>query len=179
MIDIPELCTPRLILRGHRAGDHAEAVRLWQSPAVYEAIGGEPLSEQEVWLRILRYSGLWDFLGFGYWAVLERESGAYIGQLGFADFRRGLVGFDGHYPEAGWAINPYFAGRGYATEGVTAACRWLDSRTAHKRSFCLIDGTNKSSQRIAEKMGFRYAIDTAFGASTTGVYFRERGAFLG
>ena len=172
---VPELQTPRLYLRGHRADDHPQAARLWQAPAVYEAIGGEPLSDQEVWLRILRYSGLWDFLGFGYWAVIDRGSGAYVGQLGFADFRRGLIGFDGRYPEAGWVIHPDFAGRGYATEGVAAACRWLDDTTTHERSFCIINGDNVASQRIASKMGYRYALDTAFGETRTGVYFRERG----
>lgn len=171
---IPELCTPRLILRGHRADDHAAALRLWQSPAVYEAITGAPLTDQEVWLRILRYSGLWDFLGYGYWAVLERQSGAYIGQLGFADFRRGLIGFDGRFPEAGWALNPDYTGRGYASEGVSAACAWLDRETPFDRSFCLIDDANKPSQRIAEKMGYRYLLETAFGEGNTGVYFRER-----
>ncbi|MEE4175620.1 MAG: GNAT family N-acetyltransferase, partial [Xanthomonadales bacterium] len=82
MIEIPELFTSRLVLRGHKADDHADTVRLWQSPAVYEAIGGKPPTEQEIWFRTLRYSGLWDLLGFGYWAVLERETGTYIGQLG-------------------------------------------------------------------------------------------------
>lgn len=176
MIEIPEVLTPRLLLRGHCAADHKAALRLWQDPEIYSFIGGEPLSEQEVWLRLLRYSGLWDFLGFGYWAVVERESGAYVGQLGFADFRRGLVGFDGRYPEAGWAIHPDHAGKGYATEGVRAACHWLDEQGSWARSFCIIDAQNRRSRRVAEKLGYRFALDTAFGTTTTGVYFRERAA---
>ena len=124
-------------------------------------------------MRLLRYSGLWDFLGYGYWAVEERESGRYVGQLGFADFRRGLIGFDGHYPEAGWVIHPEVAGRGYATEGMTAALHWLDAQGTWPRSFCLMDPDNAPSVRVAEKLGYRFALTTAFGEAVTAVYFRQ------
>lgn len=173
MHEIPVLETPRLLLRGHRATDLSAACALWQSPEVYRFITGEPLSEQEVWLRLLRYSGLWDFLGYGYWAVEERASGAYVGQLGFADFKRGLLGFDGRYPEAGWAIDAGFAGRGYATEGMQAACRWLDSAGEHGRSFCIIGRNNAASVRVAQKLGFSYALETALGEEAVGLYLRE------
>jgi len=173
---IPGVLTPRLCLRGHRTDDLAPALSLWQDPAIYRVIGGEPLPEQDAWFRLLRYNGLWDVLGFGYWAVIERETGAYVGQLGFADFRRGLVGFDGRYPEAGWMIHPAYAGRGYATEGVAAACRWLDQQASWARSFCIIGADNTPSRRVAEKLGYRFTLDTAFGETTTGVYFRERDA---
>ncbi|GAB5415545.1 MAG: GNAT family N-acetyltransferase [Congregibacter sp.] len=169
---IPRLETERLVLRAHRRDDHAAAVSVWQHPQVYAFITGTPLSEQDVWLRLLRYSGLWDFLGYGYWAVEERESGAYVGQMGFADFKRGLVGFDGRYPESGWVIHPEYAGRGYATEGMLAACRWLDARCSQAQSFCLIAPENVASIRVASKLGYRYALRTQLGEEATDVYFR-------
>jgi RimJ/RimL family protein N-acetyltransferase len=170
---VPELLSPRLRLRGHRPEDHRAATQLWQRPEVYRFIVAEPLSSQEVWLRLLRYSGLWDFLGFGYWAVEERASGRYVGQLGFADFRRGLVGFDGRYPEAGWALHPDYAGRGYATEAMRAALGWLDVQDSIVRSFCLIAPDNERSLRVAEKLGYRHVMDTTMGDAVTGVFFRE------
>ena len=140
---------------------------------MYQHITGAPLSAQDVWLRLLRYSGLWDFLGYGYWAVEERESGRYIGQMGFADFKRGLVGFDGHYPEAGWVLHPEAAGMGYATEGMLAACDWLDKQNGWRKSFCLIAPDNRQSIRVAEKIGYRYVLDTQMGEDPTAVYFRD------
>ena len=134
---------------------------------------GAPLSPQDVWLRLLRYSGLWDFLGYGYWAVEHRASGDYIGQLGFADFRRGLVGFDGRYPEAGWVIHPEHAGQGFASEGMAAACAWLDARRVHPRSFCLIDAGNGASLRVAARLGYGFVLDTTLGDKETGVYVRD------
>lgn len=124
-------------------------------------------------MRLLRYSGLWDFLGYGYWAVEDRSTGRYIGQMGFADFKRGLVGFDGHYPEAGWVLHPEFAGRGIATEGMQAACDWLDHQVDQRRSFCIVAPDNVASIRVAQKVGYRYALDTHMGDERTAVYFRD------
>jgi RimJ/RimL family protein N-acetyltransferase len=124
-------------------------------------------------MRLLRYSGLWDFLGYGYWALEERETGRYIGQIGFADFKRGLVGFDGHYPEAGWVLHPDSAGKGYATEAMLAACGWLDDQDSWPRSFCIISPDNRQSLRVANKLGYRYVLDVAFGEENVQVYFRE------
>lgn len=173
MLAIPVLETPRLRLRGHRATDLESAMVLWKSPEVYRFITGEPLNRQEVWLRLLRYAGLWDFLGYGYWAVEERDSGAYVGQMGFADFQRGLVGFDGRYPEAGWVIDPAHAGKGYATEGMLAACQWLDASGAHQRSFCMIGQDNARSIRVADKLGYRFGLDANFGDDVVAVYTRD------
>ncbi len=171
---VPQIETPRLILRAHREADHEPATDLWQRPEVYRFITGEPLSVQDVWLRLLRYGGLWDYLGYGYWAVEERESGRYVGQMGFANFKRGLVGFDGHYPEAGWVIHPDAAGCGYATEGMQGACQWLDQQPRWERSFCIIGRGNERSVRVANKLGYAYKLDTMLGEEPTGVFFRER-----
>jgi RimJ/RimL family protein N-acetyltransferase len=170
---VPELLSERLRLRGHRPHDHAAATALWQRPEVYRFILPEAPTSQDVWLRILRYAGLWDFFRFGYWALEERESGAYVGQLGFADFRRGLVGFDGRLPEAGWVIHPDYSGRGYATEGMAAACSWLDKQDFADHSFCLIAADNRRSQRVAEKLGYRFALTTPMGEGSTDVYLRR------
>lgn len=176
MRDIPELLTPRLRLRGHREKDHAAAIDIWTRPEVYEFITGSPLGAQDVWLRLLRYSGLWDFLGYGYWALEERATGRYVGQMGFADFRRELEGFDTSHPEAGWVLHPDVAGQGYATEGMQAACAWLDQHIAAVRSFCIITPQNTMSIRLAEKLGYHYELDTLMNEEATAVYYRDAGA---
>lgn len=173
MCTVPQITTDRLKLRAHSAADHAAATELWQTESVYKHITGKPLSEQDVWMRLLRYSGLWDFLGYGYWAVEDLSTGRYIGQLGFADFKRGLGGFDSSIPEAGWIIHPEFSGRGIASEGMQAACDWLDDHTDWERSFCIIALENKRSIHLAGKLGYCYKLDTKFGDETTPVFFRE------
>lgn len=174
MLRIPALESPRLRLRGHRAEDHASALKIWQSPDVVRHITGTPLTAHEVWLRLLRYSGLWDFLGYGYWAVEDRESGAYVGQLGFADFRRELQAVGDLHPEAGWVLHPEWSGRGLATEGMQAAYAWLDQETAWRRTHCLISPNNLGSIRVAEKLGFQAAQEIECGGHPTRVFTRER-----
>jgi RimJ/RimL family protein N-acetyltransferase len=176
MQSVPQLQTARLRLRGHRAADHLPAVKIWQREEVYASITGVPLDSGEVWQRLLRYSGLWDFLGFGYWAVEDRLSGAYIGQMGFADFKRGVAGLEDGCPEAGWAMHPEWRGQGFASEGMAAACRWLDEETDWKRSSCIIGADNATSIRLAERLGYRLALTTEFRSEPTGLYHRERGA---
>lgn len=173
MSTVPQVLTKRLKLRAHCATDHPAAIAIWRHREVYQYITGAPLSEQDVWLRLLRYSGLWELLGYGCWAIEERSSGHYVGHLGFADFKRGLLGFDGSYPEAGWVLDPNYAGRGYAAEAMLAACAWLDQHVDCSRSFCIIAPENQRSVRLADKLGYRYVMDTLMGDEKTAVYFRD------
>lgn len=179
MIPVPVLHTPRLRLRAHRPEDHGPALELWQSPDVVRNITGWALSSHDVWLRLLRYSGLWDFLGYGYWAVEDRASGTYVGQMGFADFRRGLEGVGELHPEAGWVVHPGWSGRGLATEGMGAACAWLDEATGWSRSHCLIGPGNGASIRVAEKLGYRPGLETSVGGHPSTVFTRSRSGEAG
>jgi RimJ/RimL family protein N-acetyltransferase len=153
--EIPAVDTERLTLRGHRREDFADSVALWSDPDVTRHIGGRPFDEEEVWSRLLRHLGHWSLFGFGYWVVRERDSGRFVGEVGFADLRRTIVpSFDGA-PEAGWALAPWAHGQGYATEAVQAALDFSARRFAWRRTVCMIDPENVRSIRVAEKCGYR------------------------
>jgi RimJ/RimL family protein N-acetyltransferase len=77
----PIIETERLRLRGHDSGDFGDCVAMWADPEVVRYTIREPSPPQRTWLRILGYRGHWALLGFGYWAVQEKESGRYIGEL--------------------------------------------------------------------------------------------------
>jgi len=106
-------------------------------------------------MRLLAYSGLWTQLGYGYWAVEEKASGRYVGELGFADFKRDSVPGVGGVPELGWALMKQVHGKGYATEGLLAATAWGDAQFGAARTFCIIQSANTASIRVAEKVGYR------------------------
>src|SRR5438045_3039872 len=80
--------TERLRLRPHRLEDFEELAAIWADPAVVRFIGGKPLNREESWARLLRYAGHWALMGFGFWAVEERDSGEYVGDVGLARFQR-------------------------------------------------------------------------------------------
>ena len=77
---------------------------MWSQPEVVRHIGGRPFTEEEVWGRVLRYIGHWTALDFGYWAIRDKESGRFVGEAGFADFKREITPSLGGAPEIGWAL---------------------------------------------------------------------------
>ncbi|QYJ01674.1 GNAT family N-acetyltransferase [Thalassovita mediterranea] len=152
---VPVILTERLKLRAHEASDFDALAAHWSHPETIRFIGGTARSPHDVWNRnVLRNRGLWEVLGYGYWLVEERKGGAFVGEVGFADFHRDTEpGFWG-VPECGWVISPDRFGQGYASEAVKAIHDWLDNETEHEKCCCIIDAENAPSIRIAEKIGY-------------------------
>ncbi|HEX6858670.1 MAG TPA: GNAT family N-acetyltransferase [Caulobacteraceae bacterium] len=173
MSAVPVVETERLRLRRHRLADFEPMLAMWADPEVTRFIGGRPSTREETWSRLLRYIGHWEALGFGYWAVEDKASGAFIGDIGFADFKREMQpSFEG-MPELGWALAPAAHGKGYATEAVRAAADWGDAHFGGARMVCMISPENAPSIRVAEKNGFRQFAETLFKGSPSLLF--ERG----
>ena len=169
----PVIETARLRLRAHALADFPESAAMWADPIVTRYIDGTPASEQQVWARLLNYAGLWSLLGFGYWALEERASGRFVGELGFAEFMRALEPSIQGTPELGWALVPAAHGRGYATEAVAAAVAWGDSRFgADAQTACLISPDNRASIRVAAKCGYRELRVSSYGGQPILLYTR-------
>ncbi|MEP6535144.1 MAG: GNAT family N-acetyltransferase [Bryobacteraceae bacterium] len=141
-------------MRGHRLEDLDSSAALWNDPRVTRYIGGVPLSREESWSRLLRYAGHWALLGFGYWVAEERSTGTFVGELGFADYKRDLQPPFPEMPEAGWVLAPTAQGKGFATEAVRAINQWGDIHFAGKPTACLIHPENAASIRVAKKCGY-------------------------
>lgn len=151
---VPVLETQHLKMRAHEVADFPALMTMWSQEPVFHFIGGKPSRPDECWTRLLRYRGLWALLGYGYWAVEEKASGRYVGDLGFADFHRMMEPSIRGVPEMGWVLAPGFHGKGYATEATAAALKWLDAEKP-QRSVCFIDPANTPSLKLAAKNGFR------------------------
>ena len=155
MVEVPILETERLKLRGHRRADFSDCAAMWGDAIVTRYIGGKPFSQEEVWARLLRYVGHWAWLGFGYWAIEEKATREFIGELGFADFKRDIKPSLEGTPELGWVLASRMHGKGYATEAVRAALAWGDEHFGPARTACIIHPENLASIRVAEKCGYR------------------------
>jgi RimJ/RimL family protein N-acetyltransferase len=170
----PTIETDRLILRAHRVDDFGACAAMWADPVVTRYIGGKPSTAQQSWSRILQYAGLWSLLGFGYWAIEEKATGTFIGELGFADFKRDIdPPFDG-MPELGWALAPHAHGKGYATEAVRAAVAWGDANLVATRTACMISPENTASISVAKKCGYREYARTMYNTALTILFSRSR-----
>ncbi|HEY8312812.1 MAG TPA: GNAT family N-acetyltransferase [Candidatus Baltobacteraceae bacterium] len=172
MNDASVLETERLKLRGHGLDDLADCAAMWSDPAVTRYIGGKPFSAQQVWMKILNYTGHWALMGFGYWVIEEKATGYFVGELGFADFKREMEPSIKGIPELGWALAPSMHGKGYATEAARAAVAWGDTRFERARTVCLISPENVASIRVAEKIGYKEYRRTAYNGEPTLLFAR-------
>lgn len=165
--------TPRLILRPHAISDYEEFHALWSDASVVEFLGAEPLARQATYARLLRNIGLWAAFGWGIWAVIDKVSGAYAGDVGFSHNRRPTSPSIDEMPEIAWALVPSMQGKGYATEAATEALKWADTHIASDRTCCLFDPENSRSIKVAENVGYRlWAVGDQGGP--TPIYVRRR-----
>lgn len=146
---------------------------MWADPKVTQYIGGKPLTEEESWTKFLRYAGHWRLLGFGYWVVEEKATANFVGEIGFADYKRDLQPSLHGVPEIGWVLASSAHGHGFATEAVRAAVAWGDVHLQALRTACIIAPGNLASIRVAEKCGYRGPQAATYKEKPTLMYFRE------
>ena len=149
----PTLTTDRMILTALSLDHWPAYAAMWADPRTTEFIGGKPRSTTESWGKFSASAGLWNLLGYGYWAFTDRQSGGLLGVGGLSQWHRGIPQLDG-FPEAGWGFAPQAWGKGYATEAITAVLEWSDSALKAAEVRCIIDPGNVVSRRVAEKLGF-------------------------
>jgi len=164
--------TQRLVLRRHEAGDLDACAQMWADPNVTRHIGGKPSSRFESWRRMLVYAGMWTYMGYGYWAAVEKQTGKYVGELGFADFKRQIEPPLDGIPELGFALVSSAHGKGFATEAVRAVLAWGDAHLTSRRTVCMIDPGNVPSVRVAQKAGYREYLHTTYMGGTTVLFER-------
>ena len=150
------IVTDRLVLRPLSTDDFHAYIPLWQ-----EELGpdGAPsrlpvLQPEEVWARLLRWIGHWTVYGFGPLVVIERQSGALCGEVGFGYFQRGNGSAFDSVPEAMWKIDAAHRGKGYAPEAMQTMCEWFDRAIEAERTVCMIDPVNLVSRKLAGRLGF-------------------------
>src|SRR5262245_46553463 len=171
---VPVIETERLRLRGHTVEDFEALAAMWGDPAVVRFISGKPFTREESWARLLRYPGHWALMGYGFWAIEEKAGGAFIGEGGFADFKRD-VDPPIEAPEQGWALAPAAHGKGYAFEAVSAMIGWGEGHFARRDFACLISTENAPSLKLAGKVGYREYARTTYKGDASVLLRRSKG----
>jgi len=174
--DSVTLETPRLLLRPHRLDDFDLHAAMWAEPQVVRFIGGKPMSREAAWTRFLRQVGMWRLLGFGFFALEDRESGAFVGEAGFHEMRRDIAPSLEGTLEAGWALVPAMHGRGLAEEAMRAAIAWADRAHPGPRMTCIIQVGHAASLRVAAKLGFTPYVETTYHGDVVTLLERPRPA---
>jgi RimJ/RimL family protein N-acetyltransferase len=151
----PKLETPRLVLRAHGLDDFPAYMAMRADTEVMRHIGdGRPISEEDAWASFLKLPGMWQYMGFGTWAIVERQTGSFIGDVGFSDRKRDRGADLRDVPEVGWSLVRSAFGKGYASEAVQAVLAWGHGALGAIRVIALTSEDNPASMRVAAKCGF-------------------------
>lgn len=87
-------------------------------------------------------------LWYAPWEFCLKDGGTKIGYAGF----KGL--WENGGTEIGYGIEPEFEGRGFATEGAAALCRWALTLGGAQFIEAETDGQNPRSEKVLLKLGF-------------------------
>jgi [ribosomal protein S5]-alanine N-acetyltransferase len=141
--------TARLLLRPFTPADAAAMHEIYRDPEVMRYVGHGPVRRRSQTEGMLAgYMRHQEAHGFSFWAVVESETGAVIGDAGLF-----LHGGRGPEVELGYTLGRAWWGRGYATE---AAGAWLDQafgRLALEEVIALAEPANTGSLHVLEKLG--------------------------
>lgn len=144
----PQLETGRLLLRVQRIEDFPYFAELLADEEACRYIGGtEPRAA--AWRKFLQMPGAWLLQGFGMFAVIEKSSGEWIGNIGPWQ----PEGWPG--TEVGWALRRQAWGKGYAIEAATVAIDWAFDQLGWTDVIHSIDVDNVASQQLALRLGSR------------------------
>lgn len=147
-VTIPTLETERLVLRAPAEGDFAAEAEFYASDAS-KFVGG-PKRPDETWRTLAMLLGHWHMRGYGFWAIDEKETGAYVGRAGLW-FPEGWP-----EPEIGWTLMNHATGKGYATEAALAARAYAYDVLGWATAISLIDPANAGSIAVAERLGAEF-----------------------
>ena len=140
--------TPRLILRPPLQ----QALDPWSEMMLDEEVArfiGGVMPKALCWRQLMTMIGAWHAQGFAMFSVIERSSGEWIGRVG--PWRP--EGWPGN--EIGWAIERKYWGLGYAGEAAEISADWAFDTLGWSEMIHSIAPENRSSQRVAEKLGSR------------------------
>lgn len=149
--------TPRLLLCRMTADDLDDLTRLHLDPRVMATLGGvrSPEETREWLAQKLEH---WRKHGFGLWLARERETGQFAGRGGLQH-----VEIDGRDEiEVGYCFRAEFWGRGLATEMATESIRVAFEVLDLPEIVCFTLTTNLASERVMQKVGFRYERDLLY-----------------
>jgi [ribosomal protein S5]-alanine N-acetyltransferase len=143
------ITTERLVLRPYVADDIAAIHAVLYGDAEAMRLIGGAVHIDETRRRIESYIALHEQTGTSFWAVVERATGAIVGEAG-------LLPFDGKGPEVelGYAFGVAYWGRGYATETGRALLAHAFAALGLDHVLAVTKPLNADSRHVLEKLGF-------------------------
>ena len=142
--------TERLLLRAYTMDDFNALYEIMSDPETmqhYPAPFDEERTRRWIAWNLENYAQY----GFGLWAVVLKESGAFIGDCGIT-----IQNIDGEMlPEIGYHINKNYWRRGFAKEAARAVRDWVFTNTDYDTIYSYMKYTNVGSYSTALANGMK------------------------
>jgi RimJ/RimL family protein N-acetyltransferase len=134
--------------------------RLLSDPQVMKTLSadGKPLSEEATRKQIEQNFDHWQQHGFGLWVFHRKSDGEFIGRAGLKTYQidgKDVIGL-------AYAVMPDFWNQGFATEMAQASLYLGFGHLGFSEIGSWTLPVNLASQRLMEKLGFRYERDFEF-----------------
>lgn len=147
--------TERLILREIVEEDEDGMFRLDSNPEVHRYLGNKPVKDTSQIRDVIKFirQQYIDY-GIGRWAVVEKESGNFVGWAGMKFITQETNGFD-NFHDIGYRLIQDYWGKGYATESAKAALKYAFSEMNLTDIYGMTHVENQGSINVLSKLGLR------------------------
>ena len=115
-----------------------------------------PYSRQESDAAIDRYLAAFESVGFSFFAVTLRETGAFVGTIGLQTLRDCIPNLAPAPIEIGWRLTQASQGQGLATEGAHAIVDYAFRQLGLDEVVAITALPNQPSRRVMEKLGMTH-----------------------
>ena len=146
------IVTERLIIRENRWENLEELHRLLSGPEMYfvNDIATKTKEESEENLRVSTTEALKEPREKYFLAIEEKESGAFVGQIGFTVIENSSAG---HLSELGYFMLKDFWGKGYATEAAAGVIEFAFKETNCHKMLIGCNAENHASEGVMKRLG--------------------------
>ena len=138
-----------------RSDDLDNLAQLLGDPEVMRFVAnGQPATKEESDVALQSIIRHWNNHGFGRWAVIDKDTGRFIGFGGL----RSLLGT----PEVVYHLARAYWGRGLATELARASLKFGFETHQFDRIVAVAKPENAASIHVMEKLGMQYEMHTSY-----------------
>ena len=148
--------TNRLILRELLLTNEDFLFKLDSNPLVHKYLGNNPVKDIEEIKKVIQ-SIRQQYIdnGIGRWAVIEKETGKFMGWSGLK-FIKEYENNHINFYDVGYRLLPEFWGSGYATESAQAALEYGFIQLDLPEIIGMVHEENVASRTVLQKCGLKF-----------------------
>lgn len=148
--------TERLIIRELLPEDATSMFKMDSDPEVHRYLGNDPVKDIEQIRNVISFiRQQYVDNGIGRWAVIEKNSGEFIGWTGLKLMRETVNNHTNYY-DFGYRFVKSSWGKGYATETAIPCLKYGFEVLQADAIYAMAEESNTASRRVLQKAGLQF-----------------------